>query len=406
MDKIKKRGSIRYSLFFYLAFCMIFILAGTLFIGFGTNDLQDWYRQKHDDLAFYTDFFFVFHMGQNGEIQMEHNADHREGIHAENARYFFTFWFISNAQMILIPGWILACMFTTGAMFYRWELRKPLLFLMDASRKIEANELDFKIEYTKPNELGELCAAFDKMRSALWENNRRMWRSLEERKRLNSAFSHDLRTPLTVLRGYVDFLQEYDERISPSKRSEILSMMNGQITRLEHYTQKMSSMQKLEDITPRYRNISVEQLKNAMQDSGKILCADKKFLFEFEICPGHPDMEQTLCIDYELFIQIYENLLANACRYARSEIRVTCTETTDDLILAVRDNGQGFSKEALQKASQPFFRDEKDSQIHFGLGLYICRILCEKCNGTLLIENDMGGKVTVKIPKNNKISDS
>ncbi len=54
-----------------------------------------------------------------------------------------------------------------------------------------------------------LCMAFDEMRQTLYENNREMWRSLEERKRLNSAFSHDLRTPLTVLRGYTDFLEKY-----------------------------------------------------------------------------------------------------------------------------------------------------------------------------------------------------
>ena len=81
------------------------------------------------------------------------------------------------------------------------------------------------------------------MRSALYESNRQLWRSLEERKRLNAAFSHDLRTPLTVLRGYADFLEKYipGGRIPEKKLLEVLGMMNGQIVRLEHYTQKMSA---------------------------------------------------------------------------------------------------------------------------------------------------------------------
>lgn len=54
--------------------------------------------------------------------------------------------------------------------------------------------------------MGALCASFEEMRRALWENNRVMWRQMEERKRLNAAFAHDLRTPLTVLRGYAGML--------------------------------------------------------------------------------------------------------------------------------------------------------------------------------------------------------
>ncbi len=78
-------------------------------------------------------------------------------------------------------------------MFYNIELRKTIKTLMDASRKISENQLDFQIKCQKKNELGMLCDAFEDMRMTLCENNREMWKSLEERKRLNSAFSHDLR---------------------------------------------------------------------------------------------------------------------------------------------------------------------------------------------------------------------
>ncbi|MDD6098635.1 MAG: ATP-binding protein, partial [Oscillospiraceae bacterium] len=57
----------------------------------------------------------------------------------------------------------------------------------------------------------------------------------------------------------------------------------------------------------------------------------------------------------------------------------------------------GFSDEGLIKAGEPFFRDEKDSQTHFGLGLYISRILCEKCGGTMSIRNNEKVGATVEI---------
>jgi len=97
----------------------------------------------------------------------------------------------------------------SGVIFYERELKRPFSILRKASERISENDLDFEIWYEKKNELGQLCSDFEGMRSALYESNREMWRSLEERKRLNSAFSHDLRTPLTVLRGYTDYLGKY-----------------------------------------------------------------------------------------------------------------------------------------------------------------------------------------------------
>lgn len=65
-------------------------------------------------------------------------------------------------------------------------------------------------------------------------------------------------------------------------------------------------------------------------------------------------------------------------------------------VFVVKDDGKGFSGEALRCAAEPFFRDEKEpDKTHFGLGLYICRILCGKCGGMLTIGNakDVGGEV-------------
>ena len=65
--------------------------------------------------------------------------------------------------------------------------------------------------------------------------------------------------------------------------------------------------------------------------------------------------------------------------------------------ISVSDDGKGFTESALENAEKPFFRDDKESDTHFGLGLYICRIICEKCGGKLQIANhEGGGKVTAE----------
>ena len=66
------------------------------------------------------------------------------------------------------------------------------MFLTTSANRIAENDLDFSIAYDRNDEMGLLCKAFEKMRSALEKNNREMWRQMNERKKLNAAFSHDL----------------------------------------------------------------------------------------------------------------------------------------------------------------------------------------------------------------------
>lgn len=354
MDKIKTR-SLKWSFVKYIVPCIVVSMIGILAIGHGTNYLQWWYSSRY-------------------------NKD-------------IIYWIISNAQVVLMPLWTLLCVGVAGMIFYNRELREPINKLMDASEKISGNQLDFRIEYNKNNELGTLCKAFDDMRSTLYENNREMWKSLEERKRLNSAFSHDLRTPLTVLRGYVDFLQQYipDGKVSEEKLMNVLSMMNGQVVRLEHYTQKMNAVQKLEDIIPDIQPASTDLLLKSLTDTGEMLCTEKQFHIQ-----SSADTD-TIFIDSELVIQVYENIISNAVRYAGNNIDVMCGVSGNTLTISVSDDGNGFTETALKNAAEPFFRDEKNSGTHFGLGLYICRVLCEKCGGRLDISNhEDGGKVTAE----------
>jgi len=238
-----------------------------------------------------------------------------------------------------------------------------------------------------------LCDAFEDMRMTLYENNKEMWKSLEERKRLNSAFSHDLRTPLTVLKGYVDFLQQYlpDGKVNEEKLMNVLSMMNGQIVRLEHYTQKMNTAQKLEDIIPDIQSVSAHSLSKDLIETGKLLCGDKAFDLSTSL-----DYDN-IYIDSELVMQVYENLISNAVRYAENRIDAAISVSGVMMKISVSDDGRGFTETALKNADKPFFRDQKESDIHFGLGLYICRVLCEKHGGKLKISNhENGGIVTAE----------
>lgn len=385
-----KMKSLKLSFFIYLSVCFILSFSGSMLIGFATNDLQDWYKKRHSDVRLWATPEDSYTVSFDGDIAIGKQYIITDDRPAAEKKYRVIYFIISYAQVLLVPLWMIFCVTFIGIIFYKRELQKPIEVLFEASKKISENELDFCIEYTNKNELGQLCRTFDDMRQALYKSNQEMWRSLEERKRLNSAFSHDLRTPLTVLKGYAEFLEKYipDGKVSEEKLLSVISMMNGQISRLESYTQKMNAVQKLEDIVPENSEISTGELYGILAETGTLICGDK---FKINITPD----SIMISIDTEIVIQVYENLISNAVQYAENSIEVDCSISENTLTIAVLDDGKGFTCEALKNAAKPFFRDEKEpDKLHFGLGLYICRILCEKCGGNLIIDNHKnGGKV-------------
>ena len=89
----------------------------------------------------------------------------------------------------------------TATIYYQKKLKIPIAQLQNGVEKIQEDNLDFHVEYNEDDELGELCCSMEKMRSELWQKQKALWESLEQRKLLNASVAHDIRTPITVLKG-------------------------------------------------------------------------------------------------------------------------------------------------------------------------------------------------------------
>ncbi|MDE5894056.1 MAG: hypothetical protein K2H45_14150, partial [Acetatifactor sp.] len=194
--KKKRHRSLRQSLYYYIPICAVMAFLGAWGIGVGTNYLQDWYMTNYTNggVHIWRDGYEIF-IDEKGFMHYSYVG--RPFIeHSEEAQRI-TYNIISYAQTVLIPLWLLACVGLVVWIFYKREIEGTLRVLQDASEKIADNCLDFEMEPVRDNELGRLRDGFEKMRVALYENNRATWQQLEERKRLNAAFAHDMRTPIT-----------------------------------------------------------------------------------------------------------------------------------------------------------------------------------------------------------------
>lgn len=288
------------------------------------------------------------------------------------------------------PICFIFCIVATSILFYKRHMQKPLAILDHAAGQIADNNLDFKIVYDKEDEMGKLCSSFEKMRQALQESNEEMWRQMEERKRLNAAFSHDLRTPLTVLKGQSELLRQYAPKMTAEKVSDTSEMMHRHIVRLEEYVQTMGELQRLEDIEIVRQSITLEALCKQLEETGEAVRNGKGFSHEVI-----GDRDSYLNIDAAIVMRVYENLLANAVRFTKEKIKVSAELQDGYLYLNVSDDGAGFAEKDLENATKPFYKTvrETDNE-HFGMGLNICKILCEKHGGYIRLNNRNGAVVT------------
>lgn len=99
--------------------------------------------------------------------------------------------------------------------------------------------------------------------------------------------------------------------------------------------------------------------------------------------------EQNLLLDVNLLTEVFENLLNNALRYAVQKIQVEVALSGSDFTLFVKDDGPGFSDQALRSGVDTYFSEEQDSMEHFGIGLSVCKILCENHGGCLTLSNSI-----------------
>ncbi|MCI8589926.1 MAG: HAMP domain-containing histidine kinase [Clostridiales bacterium] len=288
------------------------------------------------------------------------------------------------------PICFLICLVITSFLFYKQQMQKPFVILDKAAARIAERDLDFHIAYQKENELGRLCTSFEKMRQALQENNKEMWRQIEERKRLNAAFSHDLRTPLTVLKGQSELLAQYADKMTAEKVIHTADLMHRHITRLEAYVETMGDLQRLEDIEIRRVSMPFAELCTQLKEVGMTICGDKQLICELPV-----EQTKRVCVDFAVVLRVYENLLANAVRFSESKI-ITQVKVQDEfLYLSVCDDGKGFAEKDLKNLLKPFYKtSEKDDDKHFGMGLHICKILCEKHGGSIQLCNQTGACVT------------
>lgn len=342
-----------------------------------------------------TDYTMKNHEGTGSETTVVPQKYIYKELSKDNQIYY---WIVTILMVILPVIYIIAASLMVAKFYYKLKLQIPLQNLKNGMYHISQQDLDFQIQYTTDDELGKLCDTFECMRNEIHKSNCKMWDMLQERKALTASISHDLRTPITVVNGYLDYLEKSMERkmLTEELLQTTIKNMAGAMSRLERYVDYVKDIQKMEEIEIRKEQYNLKEIIADITREFSVLAAQygRKLIIH--------DLSQDAFIetDKDMLSKILENIFDNALRFSTDKIVLSIDEKKDYICFSIQDDGVGFTAEELNSATS-FFYSSPTNGGNFGIGLSICKILCEKLGGNMCLGNnfDCGAIITIKIKK-------
>ena len=282
------------------------------------------------------------------------------------------------------------------------SILKPLGKLSLGTKEIREGNLDTPMQHENKDEFGQVCRDFDEMRVYLQESVQQRLKDEKRRRNLITGISHDLRTPLTTIMGYLDGLLD-GIADTPEKQLRYLQAIKTRTGNLVSLVDSLSEYSRL-DAGFRYH----------MEDT------DFKDYVEKYLELVRPDMENqqvqiayscgkgsfSVRLDREEFKRVFNNLFANTVRYRRKEdsrvfISMKRKLEGNYLELVFQDDGPGVPKECLEQIFDSFYRvdDSRNSaEKGSGIGLAVVKEIILGHGGTIRAENRGGLAVIASIP--------
>lgn len=288
---------------------------------------------------------------------------------------------------------------SVSAWLFQGVLR-PIDDLRKASREIGSGNLNYKVERKSADEIGQLCDDFEEMRRHLKTQIDAKEQFEIDSREMISNISHDLKTPLTAIKGYAEGMLDGVAE-TPEKRQKYLKTIVARATDMTGLVDELSYYSKLDTNKLPYKFETVPA--NAYfgdcveENSLELEMKDFEISFQTEI----PN-DVNVIMDCEQIRRVMNNLIGNAVKYRNEEIHgvlaVKVTDAEDSVRISVVDNGIGISKEALPHIFDRFYRADKSrtaGRAGTGLGLAIVKKIVVEHGGRVFARSEIGKGTTI-----------
>ena len=284
---------------------------------------------------------------------------------------------------IMMLGFICAAM---TVWVYRSFLR-PLNKLQEATRKIRDGNLDFTLEVEEDDEIGELCQDFEEMRIRLKENAEEKVQYDLEIKELLSNISHDLKTPITAIKGYVEGIMD-GVASSPEKLDKYIRTIYNKANDMDRLIDELTFYSKIDTnkIPYQFAKLNVDSyFRDCAEEVGLELESRNIELGFFNYVAE--DVE--IIADAEQLKRVINNIISNSVKYLdkpRGIINIRIKDVGDFIQIEIEDNGRGIAAKDLPYIFDRFYRTDasrNSSQGGSGIGLSIVRKIVEDHGGRI-----------------------
>lgn len=267
-----------------------------------------------------------------------------------------------------------------------FSILRPFEKLKNFAQKIARGDFDVPLDYTRSNYFGAFTWAFDSMRREITKARSCEREAVENNKTVIATLSHDIKTPVSSIRAYVEGL-EANMDVTPEKRRKYLSVIMkkcDEVSRLTNdlFLHSLSDLDKLEIIPERF------ELGSFLETivSGETSAEQNDVYFQ------NPSFTVMVSADKNRLVQITENLINNARKYAKSEINISLTLSDGNVEIHFRDYGAGIPDKDMPFIFDKFFRGGNcKNEQGSGLGLYIVKYIAEQMHGSILLHNHSNG---------------
>ncbi|MBC1356975.1 HAMP domain-containing histidine kinase [Listeria booriae] len=333
------------------------------------------------DLFRYIKFDFLYSEGSHGSVMV---------LQPENSyTEIMQKWGIPIVGIILLFGFLVIALLSY---FVAKSVIQPILHLKEGAEKIEAGNLDFEMEKTTgKNEIATLISTFEKMRIRLKKSLEVQEQYENNRKELLSNISHDLKTPITSIVGYIEGIQDGVAN-TPEKQAKYLEIAHTKAKDMNALIDELFLFSKLDlHKEPFYmRSVDLNALLAQIAEESEFSFPDA------QISLTVPDEKLMTNADREKLKRVFENLIHNSMKYmdkTQAKITIQLEKQQDMAIITFGDNGKGIPDANLNAIFDRFYREEQSRNSNTGgsgLGLSIAKQIVEEHQGRIWATSELG----------------
>lgn len=304
---------------------------------------------------------------------------------------------IDSLTSNLIKGFVVSAIIAVILSYYLARFSaKRISQMKDATRQIAEGNFEVELPNNNDDEFDELAQDFNHMAKSLKESNEEIERQEEKRNQFMADASHEMRTPLTTIKGLLEGLQY--NAIPENQKEHAIKLMQNETERLIRLVNENLDYEKIRanQITIVVKRFNATQTFRDLftQLEGKAADANDKL----ELIAAE---EIDVYADYDRFVQIMVNILQNAIQFTTNGVITVTVEKGDlETIIQITDTGLGMDEEQLSNIWERYYKADpsrKNTKGESGLGLSIVKQLVRLHKGTIHADSELGKGTTFRI---------